>query len=204
MQALVLVDIQNDFLPGGNLAVADGDEIVPVVNKLIEKFNLIVATKDWHPKAHKSFASQHKEKNIGEVIDLNGNEQVLWPDHCVQNEKGSDFPDFLNTNKIEKVFYKGVDHEIDSYSAFCDNDRRKKTGLEEYLKEKNVKDVYVVGLTTDYCVKYTAIDGKRAGFNVNVVKDACKGVNLNDNDVNDSIALMQNEYIKIICSDELY
>lgn len=196
-RALLIIDIQNDFLPGGSLAVPDGDEIIPLVNKLQEKFELIIATKDWHPKNHKSFASQHKYKRTGDIVILNGQEQILWPDHCVQNSFGSEFPSTLNTEKIERVFYKGMDKNIDSYSGFLDNNR-KKTGLEEYLKQKQVKDIYIAGLATDYCVKYTAFDGKAAGFNVFVIEDVCRGVDLNKGDVEKALKEMEEKGIKMI------
>ena len=128
MKALILVVIQNDFLPKGNLPVPDGDQIIPIVNKIEKQFELVVATQDWHPARHKSFASNHEEKNPFEVIDLNGLEQTLWPDHCVQGTSGADFPDQLNMNRVEAIFRKGTDAEIDSYSGFYDNGHRKSTG----------------------------------------------------------------------------
>ena len=198
--ALLIIDIQNDFLPGGSLAVPKGDEIIPVVNKLQKKFELIVATKDWHPKNHKSFASQHRNKQYGDVIILNEQKQILWPDHCVQNSLGSEFPATLNTGKIERIFYKGTDKNIDSYSSFLDNDRKKKTGLEEYLKQKQVKDIYIAGLATDYCVKCTAFDGKTAGFNVFVIEDACRGVDLNKGDAKKALKEMEDRGIKMLKS----
>ena len=182
MKALILVDIQNDFCPGGALPVKEGDKIVPMVNKLQEKFDLIVATQDWHPKDHKSFASNHGKKP-GEVIDLNGLEQILWPDHCVQGSMGAEFVPGLRTEKIARIFQKGTDPEIDSYSGFYDNGHRKATGLGDYLKTKGVTEVYVVGLATDYCVKYTALDAVQVGFRTHVIKEATRGVNLKKGDV---------------------
>ena len=192
-RALLIVDVQNDFLSGGNLAVPAGDEIIPLLNRLQEIFELVIATKDWHPKNHKSFASQHRNKQ----------EQILWPDHCVQNSFGSEFSSALNTARIERIFYKGTDKNIDSYSGFLDNDRKQKTGLEEYLKQKGVKDIYVAGLATDYCVKHTALDGKSAGFNVFVIEDACKGVDLNKGDIEKSFKEMEDKGINIIKSEDI-
>ncbi len=160
----------------------EGDKIVPMVNKLQEKFDLIVATQDWHPKDHKSFASNHGKKP-GEVIDLNGLEQILWPDHCVQGSMGAEFVPGLRTEKIARIFQKGTDPEIDSYSGFYDNGHRKATGLGDYLKTKGVTEVYVVGLATDYCVKYTALDAVQVGFRTHVIKEATRGVNLKKGDV---------------------
>lgn len=197
-KALLIIDVQNDFLPGGNLSVPRGDEIILLLNKLQEKFELIIATKDWHPKNHKSFASQHRNKNPGDTIFLNGQKQILWPDHCIQDTFGAEFPPVFNTEKIVRIFYKGTDKNIDSYSGFFDNGRKKKTGLEKYLKQKRIKDVYIAGLATDYCVKHTALDGKAAGFNVFVIEDACRGVELNKGDVEKALEEMKNQEIKII------
>jgi len=197
-RALLIIDVQNDFLQGGSLAVPRGDEIIPLLNKLQEQFELIIATKDWHPKNHKSFASQHKNRKVGDVVILNGQKQILWPDHCVQNSFGSEFPSTLNTENIEKIFYKGTDKNIDSYSGFLDNDRKKKTGLEEYLRQKRVEDIYIAGLATDYCVKCTALDGKAAGFNIFVIENACRGVDLDKGNVDRVIKEMKENGIKII------
>ncbi|WP_053990672.1 bifunctional nicotinamidase/pyrazinamidase [Mangrovimonas sp. TPBH4] len=172
MKALILVDIQNDFLPGGALAVPKGDAIIPKINKIQSKFDLIVATQDWHPKAHKSFASNHEKAQVFDVVDLNGNPQVLWPDHCVQGSDGAQFSEALRTDKVAAIFRKGMDIEVDSYSAFYDNNHSNATGLEGYLKGKGISDVYVGGLAADYCVYYTAKDAKLAGFNTYYLTDA--------------------------------
>ena len=176
MKALVLVDIQNDFLVGGSLEVPNGNEIIDDVNSIIKNYSIVVATKDWHPKNHISFASNHKNKNIGEVIVVNNQNQVLWPDHCIENSYGSNFPNELNTPNINKTFYKGVDSLIDSYSGFYDNGKVRSTGLSEFLKKENIKDVDIVGLATDYCVKYTAIDSYNDGFKTNVIKSCVRGI----------------------------
>ena len=203
MKALVLVDIQNDFLPGGSLAVNVGDKIIPTVNKLQEKFDFIVASKDWHPKEHKSFAKMHKNKKIGDFIDLHGIRQVLWPDHCVQFDSGCDFPSSLKTDKVREIFYKGIDHRVDSYSAFLDNDRNRETGLREYLQKHDIDEIFIVGIATDYCVKFTALDAKKAGFKVNVIVDACCGVNINPEDSELALKEMQRHGINTVKSSEL-
>jgi nicotinamidase/pyrazinamidase len=172
MKALILVDIQNDFLPGGALPVTNGDKIIPVVNKLLDFFGLVVATQDWHPKDHKSFASNHVAKKPFDIIDLNGLKQTLWPDHCVQGSAGADFSRQLEMNKVEAIFRKGTDSEIDSYSAFYDNGHRKSTGLAGYLKERNVTEVFLTGLAGDICVYFTAMDSLEQGFKTFIIEDA--------------------------------
>ena len=191
-KALILVDIQNDFLPGGALAVPRGDEVVPVANALIDsgRFGLIVATQDWHPANHGSFASQHVAKRVGDVIELAGLPQVLWPDHCVQDTGGALFAPGLHTRPIKRVFHKGTNPLIDSYSGFYDNGRRRATGLEEALRRMGVTRVFVVGLATDYCVKATALDAARLGFETAVLLDAMRPVNLEPGDENRAIEEM--------------
>jgi nicotinamidase/pyrazinamidase len=197
MKALIIVDIQNDFLPGGALAVKDGDQIIPLVNRLQQKFELVVATQDWHPKDHGSFASVH-HRQVGEKIILAGLDQILWPDHCVQDTPGAGFAAKLHTDKIDKVFRKGTDKTIDSYSGFFDNGHKKSIGLEEYLKEKGVTEVHIVGLATDYCVKFTALDAVSLGFKTIVILPACRGVDLKPGDVNAAIEEMQKKGVYII------
>ena len=202
-RALILVDIQNDFVPGGALAVADGDKVVPIVNRVEEAFDLVVATQDWHPANHGSFASQHPGRKPGEVIDLNGIPQVLWPDHCVQRSKGAEFHPQFDRRRVVKVFQKGVDPGIDSYSGFFDNGHRRGTGLAEYLRSAGVTDIYIAGLATDYCVKYTALDGRTLGYNVFVIEDACRGVNLNPGDSATAIDQMQSAGVRVVTSNDL-
>jgi nicotinamidase/pyrazinamidase len=180
MKALLLIDIQNDFLPGGALPVPDGDQIIPIVNKLQNYFDLIVATQDWHPESHKSFASNHPGKSIFDKISIQGHEQILWSEHCIQGTNGALFAPDLNMNKVEAIFRKGTDPEIDSYSGFYDNGHLKSTGLANYLKGKKVKQVYIVGLAGDYCVYYSAKDSLNEGFETFVVEDATRSINLND------------------------
>jgi nicotinamidase/pyrazinamidase len=183
MKALILVDIQNDFCKDGALEVPEGNMVVPIANQLMEKFDLVIATQDWHPANHKSFAANHLFRKPGMVIDLNGLEQVLWPIHCVQGSLGAEFVKDLNTEGIDHVFQKGTDPEIDSYSGFFDNGKRKSTGLGDFLKEKGVDTVYVMGLATDYCVKFTTLDAIELGFKTYLIQDGCRGVNLNKGDV---------------------
>lgn len=203
--ALILVDIQNDFLPGGALAVPNGDEVVRVANVLIEseKFELVVATQDWHPAKHKSFASQHEGQDVGQVIELNGLDQILWPDHCVQGTHGAEFAETLNRTDGVRVFPKGTDPEIDSYSGFFDNGQRKSTGLGDFLNHEEIKLVYVMGLATDYCVKFTALDSQRLGFETTLVEDGCRGVDLQPGDSRNAIAELQASGITSIQSTEL-
>jgi len=191
MQALILVDIQNDFLPTGALPVPAGDEVVHVANRLMPEYDLVVATQDWHPANHGSFAANHTNKEPGEVIELAGLSQILWPIHCVQDSPGADFAEQLHTNNIDKIFTKGTDATIDSYSGFFDNGHRKATGLGDYLKEKDVSHVTVIGLATDYCVKFTALDAVQLGFDVTLIEEGCRGVNLQPNDVADALNEME-------------
>ncbi|NOX89019.1 MAG: bifunctional nicotinamidase/pyrazinamidase [Calditrichaeota bacterium] len=177
MKALILVDIQNDFIPGGALPVPEGDKIIPVVNNLLSHFDLVVATQDWHPRNHGSFASNHPGKKVYDVIDLNGLEQILWPDHCVQGSKGAEFVPTLNTNPVEAIFRKGTDPAIDSYSGFFDNGRKKSTGLADYLKGRGVDEVFVVGLAGEFCVNYTILDAAEQGFKTYLIKDATRPLN---------------------------
>jgi nicotinamidase/pyrazinamidase len=177
MKVLIIVDIQNDFLPGGALAVQYGDAVIPVINKLQSQFDLVVATQDWHPEDHKSFASMHPGKKIFDEIKLNGLPQVLWPDHCVQETKGAEFSSMLDTKKIEAIFRKGMDNNIDSYSGFFDNGKKKATGMGAYLKGRGITSIYVCGLAADYCVNFTALDGLELGFDSTIITDATLPIN---------------------------
>ena len=181
-KALIVVDLQNDFMPGGALAVESGDVVLPVINALLKRpFDRVVASLDWHPADHGSFASRHG-KEPGEEVQLGGVRQVLWPDHCVENTPGADFAPGWDAYKVQKVFHKGVDRDIDSYSVFFDNGHRKSTGLAEYLKKEQIDTLFLVGLATDYCAKYSALDALKLGFQVYVIEDACRGVNLHPGD----------------------
>lgn len=179
MKALIIVDIQNDFTSGGALEVKKGESIIPLVNKIQPKFDLVVATQDWHPATHLSFASNHEGKKPFERTTLQGIDQVLWPDHCVQGTKGADFHPDLDMDRVEAIFRKGMDQSIDSYSGFYDNGRLRSTGLSGYLKERKVDTVYVCGLAGDYCVFYTAKDALAEGFSAFLIEDATKPIDAN-------------------------
>ena len=176
-KALIIVDMQNDFLPGGALAVAGGDEIIPEINRLSELYDLVVATQDWHPGNHGSFALQHQGAKPYDTGELAGMPQVLWPDHCVQGSFGAQLSGFLNQKHVEAVFRKGMDPEIDSYSAFFDNGRRKATGLEGYLLGRGVTQVHICGLAADFCVWFTAQDAISLGFDAVILQDAVRAIN---------------------------
>ena len=176
MKALLIVDVQNDFLPGGSLEVNRGDQIIPVINRLIPSFDLVIATQDWHPADHGSFASNHPDRRVFEEIQFHGLAQTLWPDHCVQGSRGAALSEALEQNRIEAIFRKGMDPEIDSYSAFFDNGHRKSTGLSDYLKGKQVKELYVCGLAGDICVHFTCMDALHEGFHTCLIRDAAKPI----------------------------
>jgi len=203
MKALIITDIQNDFCPGGALAIREGDKLVPLINQLQQRFDLVVATQDWHPAGHGSFAANHQGKKIGEVIDLNGLPQILWSMHCVENTPGADFHPRLDRRRIARVFHKGADPVIDSYSAFFDNGHRKATGLGEYLKERGVDEVYLCGLATDYCVKFSALDAVDLDFKTCVIEDACRGVNLQPDDVERAIGEMRAKGVKVLSANRV-
>lgn len=189
--ALVLVDLQNDFLPGGALAVTDGDAVLPLANRWQHDFDLVVATQDWHPANHVSFAANHPGKKVGDVVEVDGLRQELWPVHCVANTHGAALAGALETCRLAHVARKGTDPSIDSYSGFFDNGRKRSTGLAEYLQQCEVRTVYVLGLATDYCVKFTALDALRLRFRTVVLADACRGVNLDPHDSERAFAEMR-------------
>lgn len=203
MTALVVVDVQNDFLPGGALAVPHGDEVVPVANRVAPWFDLVVATQDWHPPDHGSFAANHPGREPGEVIDLYGISQVLWPVHCVQETPGAELAAALDTSRFAAVFRKGTDPRIDSYSGFFDNGHRRATGLGDWLRDRGVEDLVVLGLATDYCVKYTALDGRGLGFRVTLLTDGCRGIELVRGDVVRAIESMVRSGVRAVSSAEL-
>jgi len=178
MKALLIVDVQNDFCPGGALEVPNGDQIVPTINTLSEQFNIVIQTQDWHPSGHSSFASSHKGKNPFDTIDMPYGEQVLWPDHCVQGSSGADFHPDLDTDRSQLIIRKGFRKDIDSYSAFFENDDTTTTGLSGYLRQRDIDTLYAVGLATDFCVKWSVIDGLNEGFDVFVVEDAVEGIDI--------------------------
>ncbi|HTS41234.1 MAG TPA: bifunctional nicotinamidase/pyrazinamidase [Xanthobacteraceae bacterium] len=180
---LLVVDVQNDFCPGGNLPVPRGDEVIPVINRLAAQFEHVVLTQDWHPRGHQSFASAHPGKKPYETINVSYGPQVLWPDHCVQGTSGADFRKDLQIPRAELVLRKGYHREIDSYSAFYENDRKTPTGLAGYLRERGFARVFLAGLAYDFCVRYSAEDAHREGFQVVVIEDACRGIDV-DGSVN--------------------
>ena len=180
MDALLVVDIQNDFLPGGSLAVPHGDEIIPLANAMQHNAGLVVATQDWHPRHHKSFASQHEGKETFDTIDLDGLEQILWPDHCVQQTEGAEFPESLDLRRAEAIIRKGMETDIDTYSGFFDNGHRKATGLGAYLEGRGVKRVYVAGLAAEVCVSYTLLDARKLGFEAVLIEDATRPIKEDD------------------------
>ncbi len=189
--ALVIVDIQNDFMPGGALEVPAGDEVVPIANQLILRFELVVATQDWHPPDHGSFAANHPGHQPGDVIELDGLQQILWPVHCLRNSTGAQLVDEIDEDEIDRIFVKGTDPTVDSYSGFFDNGHRRETGLGDFLKAEGTDAVYIMGVATDYCVKFTALDARQLGFQTFLVEDACRGVNLQPGDVDKALAEMR-------------
>ncbi len=183
MNALIIVDLQNDFLPSGALPVPHGDEVIQLANELQRRFDLVLATQDWHPPNHGSFAANHPGKKPGDRVTLDGIEQILWPVHCVQNTRGAEFAPSFDTSRIAHVFHKGIDPKIDSYSTFFDNAHRRETGLADYLKKRSIKDIYLMGLALDYCVKYSALDAHHLGLNTHVIVDGCRGIELEPGDI---------------------
>ena len=178
MKTLIIIDAQNDFMPSGSLAVPNGDAIIPVINKIMDEYDLVVATQDWHPANHNSFASNHIGKNPFEKIMLNGIEQTLWPDHCVQGTNGAAFHPVLETRPIEAIFRKGMNSQIDSYSGFYDNCHQKSTGLAGYLREKKATDLYFCGLCADICVYFTIQDAMTEDFNCFLIEDATQALDV--------------------------
>ena len=176
MKALLLIDVQNDFMPGGALPVAGGTDIIPLLNSLQPRFDLVVATQDWHPARHRSFASQHPGRAAFSQMDLHGLPQTLWPDHCVQNTPGADFHPALDMARVEAIFRKGTDPEIDSYSGFFDNGHRKSTGLADYLRGRGISQVHVAGLAADYCVYFSAKDARAEGFETFFLEQATRAI----------------------------
>ncbi len=189
-RVLLVIDVQNDFCPGGSLAVEDGDAVVSVINGFLPRFHHAVATQDWHPADHVSFASRHAGRKPLDVVDAGGIEQVLWPDHCVQGTRGADLHPRLDARGIGLLLRKGMNRELDSYSAFFENDRRTDTGLQHYLKGLGLREVVLCGLATDYCVLSSALDARRLGLEVTLVRDACRGVDYPKGSVEKALAAM--------------
>jgi nicotinamidase/pyrazinamidase len=202
MRALLLIDLQNDFMPGGSLAVSNADEAVEVANNLMPRFELVVATQDWHPAGHASFATGYPGLVPGDQTEVHGVMQTLWPDHCVQGLPGASFHSALDVAGIDQVVRKGTDVTIDSYSGFFDNGHRKQTGLTAYLRERGVREVWISGVATDYCVKYTALDARELGLTTAVVIDGCRGVDLHSGDVDAAIDEMRSVGCEMVTSSE--
>jgi nicotinamidase/pyrazinamidase len=194
-KALLLIDIQNDFVPGGALAVPNGHEVVAVANRLIDHFvrnnDLVIATQDWHPPNHVSFVSQNPGKRPGELIDLDGKPQVVWPVHCVQGTRGAEFVDGLNVAAIHRIVRKGSDARIDSYSGFFDNHRKKQTELADILRREKIDEIVILGLATDYCVKFTALDARRLGIPTTVILEGCRAINVLPDDERQAVEDMK-------------
>ena len=200
--ALVLIDIQNDFCPGGALAVNQGDEIVDISNKIQERFKIKIITQDWHPSIHKSFASNHEGKEPLSIVEMFYGPQVLWPNHCIQGTEGSKFHSKLITDNADLIIRKGFRPEIDSYSAFFENDQKTPTGLDGYLKSRGVNKIYLCGLALDFCVYFSAIDGAELGYNVNVIQDACRAIDL-DGSLEKSLNDMKSKGVKFLSTSDL-
>lgn len=196
--ALLLVDIQNDFMPFGALPVTDGDAVVLVANRLAERFEIVIATQDWHPASHGSFARNHPGNTAGDVVELGGISQVLWPEHCVQNTPGASFHSGLDVSRVGAVVRKGTDPEIDSYSGFFDNGHLKDTGLGALLQAQGVEGIVIVGLATDYCVKYTALDARELGLEVTVVRAGVRAVDLTAGDGEAALAEMARRGCRVV------
>lgn len=195
--ALILIDLQYDFMPGGPLGVPEGDQVVPVANRLIQAFDFVVATADWHPRNHSSFASNHPGHAVGDVIEIDGIAQILWPDHCVQNTPGARLVSGLDTTSVREIFRKGADPAIDSYSAFFDNAHRRSTGLGDYLKAEGVDRVWLMGLATDYCVRFSALDARSLDFDTVLIEDGCRGVELAPGDTARALAEMRRAGVRL-------
>lgn len=200
--ALLVIDVQNDFIPGGQLPVPEGDLIVPLINRLARQFIQVIIAQDWHPSGHASFASRHPGKQPFDSVQLPYGEQTLWPEHCVQGSAGAEFHPQLNLPHAQLILRKGCNPDIDSYSAFLEADRATTTGLSGYLKERGIDTVYMVGLALDFCVMFSALDARAAGFNVYVVLDACRAIDMNGS-LAAAIEQMQSAGVGLIQSTEL-
>ena len=203
MKALILIDLQNDFMPGGALAVPGGDEAAAAANRLARRFEHVVATQDWHPPDHLSFASQHPGKSPGDVVDLDGLQQTLWPDHCVQGTTGAALHRGLDAGRLDAVIRKGSDRLLDSYSAFFDNARRRATGLHKHLKSAGIDEIYLVGLAADYCVKFSALDAVGLGWRTHAIREGCSGIDLEPGDVSRAWTEMAAAGVDIVSENAL-
>ncbi len=202
MRALLIIDVQNDFLPGGRLAVPDGDAIVPVVNRLADTFDRVILTQDWHTAGHQSFASSHEGHDPYDVIEMPYGRQVLWPDHCVQGTEGAEFHPELRAEKAQLIIRKGFRKDVDSYSAFYENDHQTPTGLTGYLRERGISQIYLTGLAKDFCVHWSAVDGQRQGFEVFVIEDATRAIDTNGS-LDYAMRQMRDHGARFLTSDEI-
>lgn len=200
---LLVIDMENDFLPGGALAVPDGDAVIPVINRVMPLFPLVVATRDWHPPGHISFASRHEGKEPGQTAEVAYGEQVMWPEHCVQATHGAMFPEELDQRPFNLILHKGTRKDLDSYSAFFENDRTTSTGLEAYLAGMGVEKVFVCGLAEDVCVSFTAQDARRLGFETFVIQDATRGVDIPEGNLEEARQTMREKGVKRVSSQEV-
>jgi len=200
-KTLIITDVQRDFMPGGALGISGANFIIPTINQLIPKFDHVVAVRDWHPSGHVSFASTHG-KRVGETVQIGEIEQILWPDHCIQESRGAQLADGLQTERIEAIFGKGTDPLIDSYSAFFDTNRHRSTGLADFLKDHKLKDLYFVGVATDYCVLYSVLDALELGFKVTVILDACRSINRRLGDETRAIDAMKAKGAKMAAAEK--
>lgn len=203
MKALILVDLQNDFMPTGSLPVSGGFLAVDAANHAMPFFKEIIATKDWHPSNHAAFASQHPSMKPFSVMKLGAIDQVLWPDHCIQNTVGAELVSSLDKERITFCIEKGQHQEIDSYSGFFDNARQRQTELNDYLIGKNISDIYIMGVATDYCVKYTALDAQSLGFKTHVIFDGCQGIATDEKSLSDIKTELVNSGIKLVSANSL-
>lgn len=203
MKALLLIDLQNDFMPGGALAIPDAWESIKAANYAQQFFKVVIASKDWHPQQHLSFAINHPSKKPGDVIKLDGFEQTLWPVHCVQHTFGAALVKELDQSHIQHVATKGEDIHIDSYSAFFDNAHRQETGLAHYLNQRSIDEIYILGVATEYCVKFSALDAINLGLKTNVIIDGCRGININGNDIALATNQMQDHGVRLVNLSDL-
>jgi nicotinamidase/pyrazinamidase len=199
--ALIVVDMQKDFMPDGSLPVDGGYDIVERINELMASFDLVCATQDWHSPNHSSLASNHDGHDVGDIVEVEGIEQYLWPDHCVQQTEGAEFVDELETDEFDEVFRKGDDPRYDSYSGFYDNGHKSATGLRAFLEERKIEEVFVCGVATDYCVKYTVLDARNIGFRCHLIVDACRGVVNEAGDIEESVAEMADAGAEVVSTN---
>jgi nicotinamidase/pyrazinamidase len=197
MKSLIIVDMQNDFMPGGALAVPGADELVEPINRLMGRFPLVVASRDRHPPEHTSFASNHEGRDPGEVVEVEGMRQMLWPDHCVADTEGAEFVSGLDLDGIDHVVLKGTDPRYDSYSTFFDNGHEHSTGLDAFLKSKAVTAVWIVGVATEVCIRFTALDAIRCGYETHLVRDLCRGVEMQEGDIAGALAQMEDAGVRM-------